>query len=240
MATPVFGLTAPDLQNKIQPKADEQSFLISDEDGDMTEARAEEILAEAEDRVLMRIPSRYRQLCRQVDGEILVRKAAGGEASIRTGLAPIQAGTLRLWKNFPTDRLWLARDPGMVQLLPTSAYAVDEEEGEITLTTPLVRGDRLWGEYGHQAGSTILGLRGIALTLAAVEVSRQFAFFRDENGAEAFENWERTAYGDLQNLKGVDVLDRLELVTNETDPERFYAPILLLDGEGGDDRWPPR
>lgn len=218
----LFGLSAADLQLKVQPRNDEQTFEIG-VDGDLTEGEALGIIAVAEDRVLSRLPARYRQLCRYVDGEVLTGNAVGGETAFKTGLAPVSG--LLLWKNYPGGRMWNGRDVGLA--MATSLFSVDETTGEIELVEGLKAGDRLWAEYAHSAGNRLLMLRDAALTLAAVEVSRRFAFFQDgETGV--FSDWEDSTMQDLTRLKGVDELDRLRLV-RETDPEGFYSYIENME-----------
>lgn len=223
MPSTLFALSGTDLQKKLQPVNGNQTFLIGD-GGDLTTAEAEEILNIAEDRVLMRLHPRYRQLLREVDGEILVRSAQGGESVFVTGIAPVS--DVKLWLNFPRERMWESRSTDLAMASVT--YSVDATTGTITLAAALVKGDRLFATYKHTGANKVLGLRDSALTLAAVEVSRRFAFFRDGQEADAFGDWESSTYQDLNNLKGVDLLDRLELVRGETEPEGFYRRIVLL------------
>jgi hypothetical protein len=134
----LFGITPADLQAKLVPVAheDEQSFTIGD-DGDLSTAAAEEIIAAAEEIVLSRLPKRYRQLCRAVDGEILVARAVGGELTLATGLAPLVPGSLRLWKNFPDDRVWsILEGRQAVGELPTPSRA---QAGRRAPRCPLAR-----------------------------------------------------------------------------------------------------
>jgi len=224
----LFGITATDLQKKLVPVAeeDEQSFTIGDE-GDLTTAAAEEIIAAAEDIVLSRLAHRYRQLCRTVDGEILAGYASGGETSFSTGLAPLKPGTVRLWKNFPDERLFSLADVSLAMAAGT--YTVNETTGAIVLASPLAKGDRLWVSYGHLAGARLAGLRHIALSLAAVEVGRRTSFYDGEGQDQArIDGWETAAYGDLNRLQCVDVLDQLNLVREDNDPENYWRRVELL------------
>lgn len=221
----LFGITATDLQEKVQPVNGEQTFAIGEE-GDLSTERAEEIIRTAEDRVLMRLPHRYRQLCRHVDGEVLIRSASGGERVFQTGLAPIS--DLLLYLNFPGSRMYSGRDRSLA--LPEEAYSYTPETGAIELLNGLQPSDRLWAEYDHEAGHRLLALRDVAMTLAAVEVARRMAFFArgDSDGPDVFNDWEQSAYGDLNRMQCVDVLDRLNLV-RETEPEQFYSFVEMME-----------
>lgn len=225
----LFGLLPPDLQAKVQPTSDEQSWKIGS-GNDLSEAGAQDLLDAAADRVLMRLPHRYRQLCRRVDGEILTQRAAGGESSFVVGLFPLVSGTVKLWKNFPTSGLWTQRDPHLE--MAVDGFSVDASTGTITLVSPLAVGDRLYAEYDHAGASKLLALRDMALTLAAVEVARRFAFFRDGEGFERFDNWERSVYLDLERMTCIDGLDRIQLVREDTEPDNFYRRVLILGGRG--------
>jgi hypothetical protein len=220
----LFGLLPSDLQAKVQPSSDEQSWKIGS-GHDLSDAGAQSILDVAADRVLMRLPHRYRQLCRRVDGEILTQRAKGGETTFALGIFPVVAGTLKLWKNFPTSGMWTGRDP---RLAMDSGFSVNTSTGLVTLSTALVAGDSLYAEYDHTGASSLLALRDMALTLAAVEVARRFAFFRDGEGFERFDNWERGVYLDLERMTCIDALDRIQLVREDTEPDNFYRRILIL------------
>ena len=220
----LFGLLPSDLQVKLQPVAGEQTFLIDDE-GDLTEAMAVDILQTAEDRLLMRLEHRYRQLLRRVDGEILVGRAAGGETVLQCGMFPLVSGTVKVWKNFPSEGLWTARNP--VLALSTGEYSVNLTTGAVTLVTALVAGDSIYIEYDHTGAARVLALRDMALTLAAMEVARRLAFFRDGEGFDRLEGWKTDVYTDLDNMKCVDVLDRLDLVREDTEPDNFYRRVLM-------------
>lgn len=221
----LFGLLPSDLQKKLQPSAGEQTFLISN-DGDLAEAEAGAIIANAEDRLLMRLPHRYRQLLREVDGEIVVGQAEGGETALQCSLFPLVGGTVRVWKNFPSESLWSQRKPS--QALLVTLWSVNLTTGVVTLSQPLAAGDSVFVEYRHQGAEKVLVLRDMALALAAVEVARRFAFFRDGEGFDRFEGWERAVYTDLENMQCVDVLDRIQLVRLDTEPDNFYRRVLML------------
>lgn len=223
----LFGITPADLQAKLVPVAheDEQSFTIGD-DGDLSTAAAEEIIAAAEEIVLSRLPKRYRQLCRAVDGEILVARAVGGELTLATGLAPLVPGSLRLWKNFPDDRVWSILDQSLAM---SGGYTVQDSTGAITLASPLGKGDRLWASYRHLAAPRLAGVRHVALSLAAVEVGRRTSFYNaDGQDQERFSAWENAAYGDINRMASIDLLDQLELVREDGDPENYWRRAELL------------
>jgi hypothetical protein len=222
ITTEVLALTAADLQAYVQPCNESSTFLIG-EDGEMSEAEAIGFLKMAEDMVLSRVPNRYRQLMRRVDGEVLVRRARGGETSASTGLAPVSG--LELWKNWSAGR-WDDREPEEA-LVSGVDYTIDEATGVVTLTTALERGDRLWAAYDHAAGARFPMLRDVALRIAAGRIASTRRFFVSADGSEPFERMESGAYLDLQNMVGVDALDRLELVGHETERDN-WGPIMRL------------
>lgn len=220
--TPVFALAVADLQRVVAPINGAHTFQIG-AGKDMTPAVAMEYLETAEDRVLGRIPNRYRQLVRRVDGEVLVRRAGGGETAFSTGLAPISG--LELYLNWRAGS-WDDRDRNDA-IVQGVDYTVVESTGAITLAAPLKRGDRLWAAYNHAAGAKFKMLRDVAARLAAVAVARDWKFFESADGPEAFERMESGAYLDLENMQGIDAIDRLDLVVHLTERDNWSAIMRL-------------
>lgn len=227
MSSTVFKLTYTELQNKIVPQNGEYTFLIAASGGQMTIVRADEVLNVAEDQALMRLSARHRQLLREVDGEILVRSAAGGETSLQCSLFPLVAGTLKLWKNYACSKKgWKVRNTVDAMTLTTD-YTVNETTGAVTLVDALAEGDSVWATYRHDAAQKFLGIRDCALSIAAAEVARQYAYFRGAEGFDRFERWEASAYQNLDKLVGLDLIDRIELV-EQTERDGFYHRVLDL------------
>lgn len=220
--TAIFALTVADLQRVCAPINGAHTFRIA-AGADMEEAVALEYLRTAEDRVLGRIPNRYRQLVRRVDGEVLVRRAGGGETAAQTGLSPISR--LELYRNWVAGS-WDDRDRNEA-LVDGTDYTVAESTGAITLLQPLARGDRLWAAYDHAAGAQFRMLRDVATRLAAVAVARDWKFFDSSDGAESFERMESGAYLDLENMQGIDAIDRLDLVVHLTERDNWSAIMRL-------------
>lgn len=222
----IFGLTATDLQKKLQPENGTETFLIDDDEGNLSEADAEEIIETWEEWVLTRIDKRYCELLTYVDGEILIRNAVGGETSLRLGIFPVIGSSVVLYKNFPGSRLWQARDRSLAM---SGGFSVNESTGAVTLDVALEAGDQVIGEYGHTGASRVLTLRDAALSLAAVEVARRFQFFREESpDPSVFTDWKNDAFQNLNNLKGIPLLDKLELVRGDKSPGKFYGRLLLM------------
>lgn len=225
MATALFGITAADLQAKIMPRNGGQSFLIADTGGDLTEAEAEAIATIAEDKVLMRLPARYRRMLRRIECEFVVRYATDGQTSVQTGLFPIT--NLKLYKNYNLHgKGWAARN--VDDQLAESAYSVTLSTGAITITGGLNKGDTLIAEYDHTAAGTIPGLKDIAATIAAVEIARRLAFFQGGDGYDRFSDWESSAYADLNRVISVDKLDNLNVgfeTQSDADPYAYIRGI---------------
>ncbi len=226
----LFGITAADIQAKLAPVNEDEVFAIG-AGRDLEEAACLEIVEEWEDIVLGRLRDRYRQLCRRVDGEILIRQAVGGETSATVALRPITAGTLKLWKNFPSSRMWEARDGSLA--MAEADYCYNATTGVITLVSALVAGDTLWGEYDHGAASQLKGLRDIIKTLVAIEISRRFDFFREGDRPAFWGEWEASAYANLNRTQAIDLFDRIELVSGETTAQGFYRRVLLHSTQPG-------
>jgi hypothetical protein len=223
----LFNITTGDLQRKIMPTVGEQTFVIGTANADLLTADAEEIIRAAEDVVLSRLDFRYRQLCRRIDGEILTLSAVAGETEFRASMFPITTGTLKLWKNYPQERLWESRDDSLA--MDAGDFTATLSTGVIVLTAPLAKGDALFASYDHTGAGTLSALRHIALCLAAVEVARRTHFFgEDGDPSEKFKAWEDTAYGDLNRLKCVDRLDNIKLVRQDTSPDNFYQRVAMI------------
>jgi hypothetical protein len=216
MPTPVFQLTSDELQGIINPNGGDLSFQIG-AGKSMTVAQAENYLLIGEDDILSRLPWRYRQLLRTAD-VVVVRNAQGGETSLSLGLFPVDADTVRLYVNYQElNKAWNRRNNA--DALPITDYTVTEETGIVQLLTPLEVGDSVFATFNHTAPSKFVSLRNCALQIAAVHVSRAYAYFRTADGFDRFERMEASAYRQLKEMQGIDQLDRLELVNEQNDDQ---------------------
>jgi len=222
MPSPVFALTTTELQKKIIPQNTTVTFAIG-ANGDLSDADAETILAIAEDQALMRLKARLRLLLKECDGEVLITNAKGGETALQCGLYPVTSGTLKLWRNYPRGVTWHNRSD--YDALASGEFTLTASTGAVVLTTPLIRGERVWATYNHTAATRMVGLRDLVLSIAAAETSRRFSYFRTAEGFDRFERWESSAYQSLNNMQGVDIIDRLKLVEDTDD---FFARVVTL------------
>lgn len=210
----LFGLTATDIQKKIQPLNGEWTFQIGTP-GDLSAADCEAIIAIQEDRVLSALPDKHRKLMRRVDGEVLTRYATAGQATLKTGLTPVVVGSLALYVDFPEALAWADRNPS--HALELAAFSLNSASGIITLVTPLKEGQRVAAEYEHGAASKNLWLRELVVTYSAVEIARRFAYFRTAEGVERFDAWEAQAdrfLGEMRRSQrpGVEGIETLKLI----------------------------
>lgn len=225
MTTPLtsslFQITAADLLAKIVPAAggDGYTFSIGGDgppDYDLSEAGAIAIVNQQEAMIESYMLPKYQRLLRRVEGEVAVRAAYDGQTELRATLAPLT--WLRIYKNYPKTRAWGDRRPS--EALEADEYTADMESGEITLTEALDDGDRIYLDYEHTACGQLLSLKHLAESLAAVEISRRFSYFKTADGIQRFEGWQLSAAGHLRDLRRTDgasiaEFDRIDLV-NET------------------------
>jgi hypothetical protein len=227
LKTKVFALTAAALISKVAP-VDGGDRITVGPTGDITEAVAvDDILTPAENRVLMRLPSRQRSLCTHVDGERIVTNATAGDTGPFTfGLTPVSK--VKLWLNFPRDATW--GDRSAVATIPAADYTISVGKDSVTLATALEAGDNIIAEYDHTAAATALSeLRDIALTLAAVELARRVGFFNDSDGWERFDLWEKSAYADLNRHNEIQAFAELDLVRSMR-TDAYYGEVHRLLG----------
>lgn len=218
MTTPVFGLTADELQSKIAPHGGAFRFTIGSGSSDsMTEDEADEILMMAEEQVLDRLDHRYRDLLSAVDGEYVVLSASGGETEVVLGLKPVVDGSVKIYVNyFDENRGWNRRNS--THALPVSDYSVNTTTGVVTLGTPLSEDDTVIAEYEHTAGHGMRGLRENVKAIAAAEVARRQAYFQTAEGWDRFDAWETSAWQNVNRMAGIGVIDKLKLVEETENP----------------------
>lgn len=217
----LFGLSGSDLLKKLVPLAGSGSSTFSigttgPPTNDMSSADALAIIEWAESQVEGYCRPKYQKLLRRVEGEIIVRAATAGQATAQLTMIPATSCTL--YKNFPRSRAWFDRQPR--EAMNSDQYSVNLATGAITFSPVLCEGDVIYADYAHSGCGLLLDLRELALSLAAVEVSRRFSYFRSADGVERFEAWQSSAAGYLRDLgradgAGIALLDRLNMV-NET------------------------
>lgn len=209
----IFGITAAELGAKVQPRTGGKGFAIG-AGKDLEDAAALALIEDAEAMVVSYLRPSYQRLLTRVAGEIVVAEARGGETVLQASLVPFTA-TPKVFVNFPRWLAWGSRGPS--EELPAADYTADLAAGTVTLATALTKGDRVFLDYAHGAAPTLLALRSCALTLAAVELSRRFAYFQTTDGADRFEGWQASAAGFLRDLAkpghvALEKFERLELV----------------------------
>ncbi len=240
LTTPVFGLTADDIRIKLNPLNQPYGFQYG-ASLDVTEAECLNVNMVAESIVLSRIPERYRELCRRVDGEILTEYAVPNTTTYQLGLYP--ATQLIIYRNYPADMAWSARTyanrtvspeawSGSTTLTATDIYGTTwtftPATGALTCSQALNQGDTLIVEYNHTSGAALRQLRHIALGLAAAEWGKRLPS-TDANYAR-YASWETQCYSDLKRMRekgdgklSIDELDSLNLV-HETRSSRGAQP----------------
>ena len=227
MTTRVFGLTAPDLQKRIQPTNQEQGFKIGD-GGDLSAADAVEILQASEDVALELMKEPLRRLASSCS-ERLTDVAYGGETSFKTTLSPVVVSSVKVYKNFPISRVWNMRDDSLK--LPDTEYTISES-GAISLSEPLRHGERLWVEYDHLAARAWDGVKCDILDLAAYEVSKRFEMFRDaDRGLSDYQKAAETARYNLKDRSWIAGLKEPRLIADRIGESRQYDILLQLGSQ---------
>lgn len=216
----LFGITPADLQAKLVPASAEGSFVsFSIGDGgsdDLSSAGALAIVETQEAIVESYLRPKYQTLLRRVPGEIAARFAEAGQTTVQATLRPVT--TVHVYKNFPRTRAWPDRRPA--ERMSASEYTVNPTTGLVTFAVALRENDEIVLDYWHTGAGLLLDLKHLVLSLAAVEVSRRFAYFKTADGFERFEGWQSSAAGHLRDLgraegAQIGLLDRIEL-KNET------------------------
>ena len=92
MGTPtdVFAVTAADLKARLNPLDDPQLFDYGTGTS-IAESGVDVINARSEQKVLSALPEKYRKLCREVEGEIVVPNAFAGQTIFGVSLFPVLA-----------------------------------------------------------------------------------------------------------------------------------------------------
>jgi len=145
--------------------------------------RIEEDLAWAESEVASLLPDRYRRLLARVDGEVIVRRADGGQTSATLcGVAsPFTAAPsgVRLFLNYRGD--WADRSEA--DAMDSADYAVDG--CTVTFTGGLSEGDQVVAEYAHDLSAPPRVLTDAAIDLAAGRAAQR-AHLDHERGEVAW------------------------------------------------------
>jgi hypothetical protein len=188
---------------------------------------------------LSNIPEMYRQMTREVRGEIVVESAYGGQNSLSLGLSPVVENSVALYVDFgePSYRgntssigaINIVTDSGgfgsngrtpytfrtWADRLPQDNYAVDLETGVVTLNEALKVGSKVYADYKHEGMHKCANLRDIAIQIAAARLAQSLATLTEQSAA-LLRNMKEDAEASLMSLMsgtgGIDLLDNLKLV----------------------------
>jgi hypothetical protein len=244
MATSILKLTAADVAAKINPLSHAGYFTIGSQAGQVPTDIVDSALAEQEAIALSSIPEKYRKITNHFDGLILLRFAVGGETTLTCPVAPT-AGTILLFRNFPgpfgrgmtqfygqpgTNYYISAAVSTADRQIPysernaddamteTTDWTLDEDGVTINLVTAATRGDHYIADYDHDGMGDCQELRGVVLTLTAVEMLRRFPNL-SENISDKISGWStdaqlylRRMWGGSEYKTGIQFFDRLDLV----------------------------
>lgn len=163
-------------------------------------------LVRAESFVVSKLPERYRKLLGRVDGEIIVRRAEGGQDSALLGLAT--ASSVKLYKNFTG----ILNELGPENELPAGLWT---REGQtITFDPALIEGDRVMASYDVAVGAIGI-LQTLVVDLATFRVGRrlvgQFEQVTPEWLLSFRDRGEETIEEIFSSARGVSELDELDL-----------------------------
>lgn len=192
----------------------------------------------AEAVVLSTIPEMYRQMTREVRGEIVVEMAYDGQTQFVLGLTPIVDGSVALYVDFgkpassggggtslPAVNIVSTSGAGygsrgstpytfrqIYDRLPTDKYEVDYETGTVTLIDgyTLRGGQKVYADYGHRGMHKCHNLRDIAIRLAAANFGSSLSGI-SESAREYLMSLEQTAMNQLYAiLRGEGGIDLLD------------------------------
>lgn len=194
----VFGLLPAALKDKMNPT--DQPNLFMGDDSEIDSDYVQTVLDTHAEYIESRLPERYRQLLRHVDGEIIVKYASSGQTTATLGLSG--ATNLKLFKNYPAGflssnadislpgsdrevgyRLW--SDRNVSYELSSTLYS--NSSGTITFSPALTEGDTIIAEYDHTAASSNNLLRLLVLQLAQVEFARDLHYIQAEEFRDVYE-----------------------------------------------------
>lgn len=230
------------VQRKLSPDASSVEFSIGDgANDDMTLADCLQVIEICEDRLFGYLPDRYRKLLRTVDGESLTEFSREGQTTFRTSLVPVVEDSARLYVDYPVNRGWDVRSVDDEADQNAYSWTIDNATGVVEITgspsgTSLAEGQRVYIEYDHTAALTRFPwLRDIVVTWTAIEISRRYLYFRNQDAVDRWTSWEidRNLY--LKELRkserGIDEIDNIKLVYLDQDDIRRdfnYLKILRM------------
>lgn len=228
MPTPIFKLTASDLERFVNPTGNPGYFKIGNGVGLVPQEIAEGHLNAQEARVASSIPEKWRRMYDRIEGLIAVRYAEGGETTITLPVPP--TGDIQVFLRYPGNfgngmKSFRAADGTQKPYSArTAADALTgwthvEGESEITLPAPLQEGDHLIVDFNHDSMDQCLELRTCILELAAAELLRFYPVM-SENVTDKISGMEQNAHlflkrlwnGDNMYRTGIQFFDRLRLV----------------------------
>lgn len=202
----------------------------------------------AEAVVLSTIPEIYRQMTREVRGEIVVEMAYPGQSVFVLGLTPVITDSVALYVDYgkpgyaggglPSvnvvstsgtsygshgDTPYTFRS--IFDRLPADRYTVNTDSGEVTLIGyPLSAGQKVYADYQHKGMARCHNLRDIAIRLAAANFGNSLAGITD-SARDFLMQLQETAmnqlYALLRGEGGIDLLDQLKLVDETRQPYRI-------------------
>ena len=130
---------------------------------DATSAQFTQALNDATAEINASLPERYRKMLSRVEGEFMTRYALGTETTFTASIGNVTTGTLYLYLNFPTDKLFSERTPEDRML--STEYSVSTNT--ITMTSAVPRGSTLIAEYYHSLATVPAIIQTIATALTS-------------------------------------------------------------------------
>lgn len=218
--TRIFKLTPNDLQMKLQPTLQEQSFLIADS-GDLTLDHAMSILQGCEDVALELIPECIFKLTQSIS-EVCVEHATENQTEIKLSITPIVS--CEIYVNLSIKRTWDSRRAA--DALGEAEYTLDKENGVIRLVKPLAEGDKVYAHYTHSACSGWQSVKQDILALCASEVASRFELFDSAN--TDFGKLADTARYNLKDRKRIANIPRLKWIENSPFDSDNFSYLRLI------------
>ena len=246
----VFNITAADVRSELNPLAEAGLFSVGSASGQWTDSHITDVIARFDEMVLSMLPERYRRMARQVEGEIVVSCATSGQSSFSCGLAPVTAGTLKLFVDWggatrtseSTSGDWYRFNPGTkrpyaqrtdLDALDSSAYTLTPSTGLVVLATPLAARQTVYADYQHTSMGSCSFLRKIVLDLIATHIAKRVPEITVEafNSADRDEQTAKALIAQIQDgMTGIDTLDNLKLVADYETRESRSGRSLSMGG----------
>lgn len=205
--TPLFKITHLDVVLQLNG-LQELGLPLVGPGGGLAESVVMSYANRAESAVASNIPEMYRQMLREVRGEIVVEAAYKGQKTFVCGMRPVLENSLDLYVdyNMPTnDRMGDPASRGFVvnavvrtsdgpfgsdgrtpysfrsvyDKLPEDKFTLAPATGEVTLTFELLPGQRVFADYRHDGMAECHNLKDIAIRLAAANLGGTLAGITD-------------------------------------------------------------